>query len=91
MGQIRSKLVTFTVTAKEPNSDNWVQWEISIQGNRIAEDKADWLKTAREYYTDIKLTRKTKAQKAKERKIQTKAEIAAEGLKLLDSILAGRK
>lgn len=90
MGKIRSKLVTFTVTAKEPNSDNFVQWEIKLQGNRIREDREDWLKGAREYYRDIKLTRKSTAQTARVNRIKTKAEIAAEGLKILDQLIAAR-
>lgn len=91
MGQIRSRLVKFIVTAREPNSDKWVQWEISLQGNRIREDREDWLNNARKYFQDIKLTRVTKAHQAKKAAEQSKADIAREGLRLLDEILASRK
>lgn len=89
--QIRSRLVPFTVTAHEGNSDNWVQWEITLQGNRIREDKAEYLEMARKGgFRDVRITRVTAASTAKKAAIQSKADIAREGLKILDEILAKR-
>lgn len=92
MGQIRSRLVAFTVTAKRDKSDTWEQWEIPLQGNRLPEEKRGWLAMAHKGgYRDIKLEKKTTAQATRERRIQTQAEIATQGLALLDEILAKRK
>ena len=94
MGKIRSRLVTYVVRAKDretPNSDNWVQWESTLQGNRIAEDRADWLKNATPYFSDITLTRKSTAQNRKKAAIASKADIARDGLRILDELLASRK
>ena len=91
MGKIRSKLVAFVATAKAPNSDTWEQWEIGLQGNRIPEEKRAWLAMAHTGgYRDIKLTRVTTAKKREEAVIQSKADIARQGLAILDEILAKR-
>lgn len=90
MGVIRSRLVVFTVTAKDRESGKLEQWEIKLQGNRIREDKADWLKSAMPYFSDITLTRHTKGNADKATKSAEKAEIAREGLKLLDQLIAAR-
>lgn len=94
MGQIRSRLVTFTVTAKDRESGKTEQWEITLQGNRIREDRADWLKNANRYFSDIELTRHTQnqiaAQYNKANKAAQREEIAREGLKLLDQLIAAR-
>lgn len=90
--QIRSRLVTFTVTATDSKTQERRQWEIQLQGNRIPEEKREWLAMAHTGgFRDIRLARRTLAQKAQENRIQTKAEIAAEGLAILDKILASRK
>jgi len=92
MGKIRSRLVTFTVTAKRDDSDKWEQWEIKLQGNRIPEETREWRKMAQSGgYRDIKLTRVTSAQTKKKAAIESKADIAREGLAILDRILASRK
>lgn len=91
MGKIRSRLVKFAVKAQDrENPGNWQEWEITLQGNRIAEDKADWLKTAAPYFSDITLTKITAAKKRQDEVKASKADIAREGLALLDKILANR-
>ena len=92
MGKIRSRLVTFVVTAKAPNSNTWEQWEIKLQGNRIPEEKREWLAMAHTGgFSEVKLTRVTSASKANKAAIESKADIARAGLALLDEILASRK
>lgn len=79
-------------TAKRGNSENWEQWEIQLQGNRLPEERRAWLAMAHNGgYRDIKLTKVTAAQTRKEHTIQTKADIATQGLAILDAILASRK
>lgn len=92
MGKIRSRLVKYAVKAQDrANPGKWQEWEITLQGNRIREDRTDWLKTASPYFSDITLTRVTTAKKRKDAAIASKADIARQGLALLDQILASRK
>lgn len=90
--KIRSRLVPFTVTARLGKSDTWFQWDITLQGNRIPEEQREWLEMAHKGgYHSIKLTRKNAAAMRQEATIKSKADIAREGLRILDEILAKRK
>lgn len=94
--QIRSRLVKYRASGIDPKSGNRVSWVVWLRGN-IKSDARDWRVTAAMGgFTGIKLERvnsdnprnATKAPNAPE---LVNSDIAREGLKLLDALMAARK
>lgn len=100
MAVVRSKLVKYRISAIDPKLGERLVWEIQLIRNRW-EDRRDWCIMAKQAgFTDISLTRvnptkvvRESATTPKQRKpdVQLNSDIAREGLKLLDQILADRR
>jgi len=94
--RIRSKLANYRAKAMNPKTGEWDVWEVLLNpANR--DDMRDWHIMAKSGgYTNISLTRVTSPNMSKSDNKPTTlkpdmADIAREGLKLLDAIIAARK
>ena len=89
MSKIRSRLVEFGVTAQRADDpDNWEHWTIKLTLNN-PDDRRNWLEMAEKSgYRNIRLVR-VKADTSSTK--SNKADIAREGLRILDELLAKRK
>lgn len=92
--KVRSRLVKYTASGINPDTRVRDVWEVSFIGNN-PDDRRDWLKMANAGgFKDIKLIRKPTAAKAASDASAPKpdmADIAREGLKMLDALIAARK
>lgn len=92
--RIRTKLANYRARAQNPETGEWDVWEVLLNpGN--PDDQRDWRNMAASGgYTNISLTRvksPTSTHSGTSAPKPDTADIAREGLKLLDAILAARK
>ena len=91
--RIRSKLANYRARAKNPKTGEWDVWEILLNPAN-PDDLRSWrIMATSGGYTNISLTRVKSSitTKSDNKPKPDSADIAREGLKLLDAILAARK
>lgn len=100
--QIRSRLIEHRASAINPDTGERDVWTVTFQGNRIREDKAEWLRMAQNGgFTDISLTRVQKRANTDESvkphtfgqngQIVMDEASRAFALEMLDRLIAARK